>query len=112
VRTMNRRFALRGSIAAMLLAGLATVQAGPVTDDMLAKDPGDSWLHANGNWAGHRYSTLTQINDSNAKDLKIAWIMSPGAKNDMQGTPLYHDGLIFIPIDNKVLALDAGTGRV
>ena len=37
-------------------------QAGPVTDSMLAADAGDSWLHTNGNWAGWRYSTLTEIN--------------------------------------------------
>jgi alcohol dehydrogenase (cytochrome c) len=104
---------LKGVAAAMFFAGLAGwVQAGPVTDQMLSKDAGDSWLHTNGNWAGHRYSTLTQINDSNAKDLKVAWVMSPGAKNDMQGTPLYHDGLIFVPIDNKVLALNADNGRI
>jgi alcohol dehydrogenase (cytochrome c) len=109
---MDRRFALKGSVAAMLLAGMAAAHAGPVTDEMLAKDAGESWLHTNGNWAGHRYSTLSQINDSNAKDLRVAWIMSPGAKNDMQATPSYHDGLIFLPQDNKVFALDAGTGRV
>ena len=45
--------ALRGIVLAMSLAGLAGwVQAAPVTDAMLAKDAGDSWLHANGNWQG------------------------------------------------------------
>jgi alcohol dehydrogenase (cytochrome c) len=112
---MERTFkpVLRGVVVAMSLAGLVGwVQAGPVTDAMLAKDAGDSWLHTNGNWQGHRYSTLTQINDRNASDLKVAWVMSPGAKNDMQGTPLYHDGLIFLPQDNKVFAINADNGRV
>jgi alcohol dehydrogenase (cytochrome c) len=79
---MNRKFVLKASVAALLLAGMATTYAGPVSDQMLAKDPGESWLHANGNWAGHRYSTLSQINNSNAKDLKIAWMTSVGAKTD------------------------------
>ncbi|HZP91642.1 MAG TPA: PQQ-binding-like beta-propeller repeat protein [Burkholderiales bacterium] len=104
---------LKRIAAAMCLAGLAGwVQAGPVSDQMLAKDAGDSWLHANGNWAGHRYSTLTQINNGNAKDLKVAWIFSAGGKNDAQNTPLFHDGMVFFAQDNKVFALNADDGRV
>ena len=60
-------FKLAALVSALVLAGLA--QAAPVTDQMLAADPGDSWLHTNGNWAAHRYSTLSQLNASNAKDL-------------------------------------------
>ena len=37
-----------------------------VTDSMLLADPAASWLHTNGNLAGHRYSVLTQLNTSNA----------------------------------------------
>jgi alcohol dehydrogenase (cytochrome c) len=92
-----------------------SAQAGPVTgvtDEMLAADAGDSWLHTNGNWAAHRYSTLSEINTDNAKDLKVAWIFSPGGKTDAQATPLFHDGLVFFPQDNKVFALDGATGNV
>jgi alcohol dehydrogenase (cytochrome c) len=69
-------------------------------------------LHANGNWAGTRYSTLTQINSRNAKNLKIAWMTSVGGKTDSQATPLYHDGLIFFPQDNKVFAINADNGGI
>jgi len=104
---------IKGIVLAMSLAGFAGwVHAGPVTDAMLAKDAGDSWLHANGNWAGHRYSTLTQINDANAKDLKVAWMISPGGKTDAMATPLYHDGLIYFPQDNKVFAFNADNGSI
>jgi len=52
---ISKKGAIKSMVLAMSLAGLAGwVQAGPVTDAMLAKDPGDSWLHANGNWGGHR----------------------------------------------------------
>ena len=105
-----RNFKVAALISALVWAGL--VQAGPVTDQMLAADAGDSWLHANGNWAGHRYSTLSQINTGNAKDLKIAWIFSLGGKTDAQATPLFHDGMVFFPQDNKVFALDGATGNV
>ena len=41
---MDRRFALKGSVAAMLLAGMAASHAGPVTDEMLVSDDGWVWL--------------------------------------------------------------------
>jgi alcohol dehydrogenase (cytochrome c) len=66
----------------------------------------------NGNYAGWRYSTLSQVNSANAKRLKVAWIMSPGGKTDAQATPSAHDGVVYLPQDNKVFAVDAGTGRV
>ena len=50
------------ALALSLLGFVGWVQAQPVTDVMLAADPGASWLHTNGNWAAHRYSTLTQLN--------------------------------------------------
>lgn len=78
---------------------------------MLAADPGESWLHANGNWAGQRYSVLTQLNPVTARNLKVAWIFSPGGKTDAQNTPLYYDGLVYFAQDNKVFALDARTGK-
>src|SRR5215510_14947239 len=105
-----RNFKVAALVSALVWAGL--VHAGPVTDQMLAGDAGDSWLHANGHWAGHRYSTLTQINASNAKDLKVAWIFSAGGKTDEQNTPLFHDGMVFFAQDNKVFALDGATGSL
>jgi len=105
-----RNFKLATLVSALVWAGLA--QAGPVTDQMLAAEAGDSWLHANGNWAAHRYSTLAQLTPANAKDLKVAWVFSPGGKADAQNTPLFHDGMVFFAQDNKVFALDGGTGNV
>ena len=105
-----RNLKLAALVSALVCAGLA--QAGPVTDQMLAADPADSWLHANGNWAAHRYSTLTEITPANAKDLKVAWVFSPGGKADAQNTPLFHDGMVFFAQDNKVFALDGASGNV
>ncbi len=94
--------------ASIALAGMAGwVQAGPGHRRMLGAEAGESWLHTNGNYGGHRFSTLTAINASNAKDLKLAWTFSPGGKTDAQATPSYHDGLLYFPQDNKVFAIDA-----
>ena len=35
-----------------------------------------------------------------------------GGKTDAQATPSYHDGLLYFPQDNKVFAIDAGTGHI
>jgi alcohol dehydrogenase (cytochrome c) len=108
-----KKLALGGiALSLSLLFFAGWVQAQPVSDGMLAADPGESWLHTNGNWAGHRYSTLTQLNAGNAKNLKLAWLFSTGGKTDAQNTPLYHDGLVYFAQDNTVFALDASNGRV
>ena len=107
-----RKVAIGGialSLSLLIFAGWAHAQA--VTDNMLAADPGESWLHTNGSWAAHRYSTLTQLNPGNAKNLRLAWLFSTGGKTDAQNTPLYHDGLVYFAQDNTVFAIDANTGR-
>ena len=113
MKSNKTKFAVRGLVAALALAGYAGfAQSGPVTDQMLGTDAGDSWLHTNGNYGGHRYSTLTAINAGNAKDMKVAWTFSPGGKTDAQATPSFHDGLVFFPQDNKVFAIDGASGKL
>ncbi len=110
---MKHNHMVKGLVAALALAGLAaTAQAGTVTDAMLLSDANESWLHSNGNLAGWRYSTLTQINANNAGKLRVAWMMSPGAKTDSQGTPSVVNGVIYFPQDNKVYAIDGASGRI
>jgi alcohol dehydrogenase (cytochrome c) len=98
------------ALAAIGFAGVAG--ANPVTDALLATDAGESWVHTNGNFGGHRYSTLTQINSGNAGNVSIAWVMSLGGKTDAQATPSVHDGVIYMPQDNKVFAIDGRNGRI
>src|SRR5437763_10140541 len=40
----------------------------------IAKPLGDSWPTYSGDYSGRRYSSLTQINQSNVKNLGLAWI--------------------------------------
>ncbi len=111
-----RSLAYGGLIVVVLLMGMTgwaqDQDAGkPVTDVLLSADPAESWLHTNGNWAGHRYSTLSQLNTLNVKNLKVAWLFSTGGKTDAQNTPLYHDGLVYFAQDNKVFAIHARSGK-
>ncbi|MCW5697507.1 MAG: PQQ-binding-like beta-propeller repeat protein [Bauldia sp.] len=82
----------------------------PVTDAMLQNpDPAD-WLMWRGSLNHWGYSPLDQINTSNVGQLQVAWsrAMGPGLQ---EGTPLVHDGIMFVPHPNDVVqALDATTG--
>src|SRR2546423_14919475 len=63
-------------LAAPLLLAPAILlgQGGPVTPAELLKPLKDSWPTYNGDYSGKRYSALTQINQSNVKQLTLAWM--------------------------------------
>ena len=54
---------------------IAVVSAqGPLDPALLMKPLGDSWPTYSGDYSGKRYSSLTQINQSNVKNLTLAWV--------------------------------------
>ena len=83
--------------------------AGSVVNDAL---PG-SWLSYGRDQAETRYSTLKQINDSNAKRLGLEWSYAVGAGGgNQEGTPLMWNNTLYgITTWSVVYALDARTGR-
>jgi lanthanide-dependent methanol dehydrogenase len=96
----------------VLLASAAIVFAGTASANdnqlQLQEDP-TLWPAALGNYHGHRYSTLDQINRDNVGDLRVAWQFSTGVLRGHEGGPLYvGDGRLYIhtPFPNKVFALD------
>jgi quinohemoprotein ethanol dehydrogenase len=78
-------------------------------DDAL---PG-SWLSYGRNQNETRYSTLKQINDTNAKRLGLAWSYVAGAGGgNQEGTPLMWNNTLYgITTWSVVYALDARTGK-
>jgi quinoprotein glucose dehydrogenase len=78
------------------------------------------WPHYGGDPGGSRFSPLTQINRTNIRQLKVAWIyhtgdLSDGAKHPrksaFEATPIMVDGtLYFSTAFNRVIALDPETG--
>jgi quinoprotein glucose dehydrogenase len=77
-----------------------------------------------GTYAAARYSPLTQIDRTNAKDLRVAWRWkSPdhavkdgnpkiGPTRANESTPLMIDGTLFTSTSlSQVAAIDAATGR-
>ena len=60
---------------AMALPGIAYAQSAPD----LRQAAGSEWLTIGGDWRNSRYSTLTQINRDNVKNLKAAWTAHLGS---------------------------------
>ncbi len=95
----------------LLTAGASFAQ---VTFDRIlnsAKEP-QNWLTYSGDYAGHRYSTLDQINVDNVKSLAAKWVYQTGATGKFETTPLVVDGILYgTAPDDRAFALDARTGR-
>jgi len=82
----------------------------PVTDAMLRNPDPSDWLMIRHDYQAHSYSTLSQINATNVKDLQLAWewAMNEGTN---QVAPVVHDGVMYLNNPgNIVQALDARTG--
>src|SRR5271169_6757517 len=99
----------------LLLAGLFATQAhGQVTFDRLlnsGKEP-QNWLTYSGDYAGRRFSSLDQINVTNARSLVAKWVYQTGATGKFETTPLVVDGILYATAqDDRAFALDARTGR-
>jgi alcohol dehydrogenase (cytochrome c) len=72
---------MKNSLRALWLLFPAIV-AGQVLDPALLTKPlGDSWPTYSGDYSGKRYSSLKQINQTNVKNLTLAWAsrVTPGA---------------------------------
>jgi len=69
------------------------------------------WTSYNGGASGSRYSTLAQINKSNAAALAPQWMFSLRNTNNLQVTPIVSEGVMYVTAANECYALDAGSGR-
>ena len=86
---------------------------GTVTQDMMnrASSDANNFLHTNGNYAQTRYYPASQINTSNVKNLRPAWIFQTEVVESQETTPLVIDGVMYITTSfNHVYALDAASG--
>ena len=95
--------------------GLAGYTFQSITQDHLLKGTDDptSWLMYGGNYAGWRFSPLTDINRENVKNLKAAWMFQTGIPAQMQASPIVTDGIIYLTAAyNHLFALDAVTGEL
>lgn len=102
---------LASSVAALVAApAISTANSG---NEQLSKNPAN-WAMWGGNYAGTRYSELSDINVDNVKNLQPAWSFSTGVLRGHEGGPLVIDDIIYIhtPFPNTVYAIDQKTQAV
>src|SRR3984885_12764822 len=124
-RNLFLMIALVSSAAALSAQGLDPV--------LLTKPATDSWPTYSGDYSGRRYSPLTQINQSNVKDLSLAWasrivagsrgpagtppVIVGGEGTDVvtpaniKGAILEVDGVLYVTSPDNAWALDARDGH-
>src|SRR5947209_3188343 len=95
----------RQAVYAAFLAATLSATAG-------TEDP-NNWPQYNRTHDNWRYSPLSQVNKSNVKRLKLAWIhQSPETTGGLQETPIVIDGIIYhISANNRVAAIDGTSGK-
>ncbi len=100
-------------VAALLLITTLTLFA-QVDYERLAnsaKEPGN-WLTYSGEYNGHRYSRLAQIDRHNVRRLKPQWVYHLERRGTFQTSPLVVDDVMYITEPpNRVTALDTRTGK-
>jgi len=106
------------SFGLLFPAALPVSAADPEIDRLLQSPIGKDWVTNGGNMTNQRYSTLKQIDTTNVKQLKGAWMTrlkgsGLGGKYSHEATPLIKDGIMYISTGNDdVFALDAKTGQI
>jgi quinohemoprotein ethanol dehydrogenase len=111
--SINLRNPLLGLLCAFSVAA-SSLQAG-MPDFPAATHPvaGDQWPYVGGDPAGTWFSSLADINDSNAGQLGFAWAYDMGTDRGQEATPLVIDGVMYTSgVWGIVYALDAVTGKL
>ena len=94
----------------LLLAAFTIANAEGLDPQILTKSVSSVWGTYNGDLSGRRYSLLSQVNQSNVKNLTLAWAFQ--AKSvPIKSTPLMVDGICISRVPDHVYAVDARTGR-
>src|SRR5436190_2994351 len=120
-----RTLSLAGTLTSTLLiaTALTPASAADVTFERALnseKEP-QNWLLHHGNYQGHRFSALKEINADNAKNLKVAFTVGLGGSEgagtsykfgNLEATPLFEDGVMYVPDGwGSVYAIDMTSGK-
>src|SRR5437764_4786190 len=127
--TMRMMLACAGAVALAMSLTTATAQQGKrtsrptatpsatasnVTQDMLSRAAADNnnFLHTNGDYTQKRYHPATQINASNVRRLRPAWIFQTDVKESLETSPIVVNGVMYVTTSfSQVYALNAQTGE-
>ena len=98
-------------LALGLVAGLSVAMpmiASAAADQEKAIASADNWAHPRGNHTNQAYSTLSQINQGNVKNLKAAWTFATGVNRGHEGSPVVVGNMMYVhtAFPNNIYALD------
>src|SRR6476659_5092181 len=93
----------------VLMAALAAVVSSLVVAQKVGP-AGNNWPSPQGDPAGTRFSTLTQINTSNVTSLERAWTFHTGSGR-FAVSPMVIDSVMYFSAPNGVYAVDGVTGE-
>jgi quinoprotein glucose dehydrogenase len=99
-----------------LRGGAATLLVGALSIAIVDAEPTRSyagWPVYGGGPDQIRYSSLTQIDRSNVRELRVAWTYDSGETGGLQTNPIVVDGVLYTTTPkHRVVALDAATGTL
>ena len=80
-----------------------------------------NWVLHHGNYQGHRFSALNEINSETAKNLKVAFTVGLGGIEgagtrykfgNLEATPIVEDGILYVPDGwGSVYAIDVSNSK-
>lgn len=73
----------------------------------------DNWPRSNGDASSTRYSRLDQVNVSNVRNLRVAWIYhSHDGRGNIEANPVIVNGVMYAPtVGHHIVAINAETGK-
>src|SRR3954466_13869333 len=119
-----KTLSLAGAVLSSLLAAtaLTAANAADMTFERalnVSKEP-QNWLLHHGNFQGHRFSALKEINTDTVKSLKPVFSVALGGFEsggrykfgNLEATPLVEDGILYVPDGwGSVYAIDVSSGK-
>src|SRR2546421_1025459 len=114
----RRLMAVLTTLSFLFFTVMPVLAADLEIDQLLQSAVGKDWVTNGGNLTNQRYSTLKQIDTTNVKQLKGAWMTRLkgsgfGGKYSFEATPLVKDGVMYVVTGNDdVFALNAKTGEI
>jgi alcohol dehydrogenase (cytochrome c) len=106
----------------LLASALTPLHAADMTNDRALnpqREP-QNWILHHGNYQGHRFSALKEINADNVKNLKPAFTVGLSglqtggryAHGNLEATPIVEDGIMYVPDGwGSVYAIDMTSGK-
>jgi alcohol dehydrogenase (cytochrome c) len=111
MRTIPKWLALLTAACIATASSQTPAQERGVDPAGFASPPTDAWPTYHGDYTGQRHSPLTEITLDNVYQLGLAWVFQTNPAQTIKGTPIVHDGIMYVTVPDNLWALDARTGR-